>query len=489
MNSSTAMGNKMLCGTERTEKTCSIHWNENIDRPVPSGETLLTIACQDGHQMELLQRLLKEGASVNKVNRNGNSPLHVAIRERNEEAVDILLEYEADVNARDTSGLTPLHLACVVQNKTLVLKLLKAGSNPDGILDGKYYVSTPLMTAAENKDLEIATLLLEKGAQVDQRDWWQNTALLKAVQCGSKELVQLLLDNGADPNVCNRFGGSALHYATIADYCEISRLLVDAGCHLLYMPGTDKDSSYRYSPLAAAIHRDCFQCFCYFLAKGAEINGEDLKRKTPLVYALSNRAWDCNNYHYRYVPRCFHGTNPPTIDSTRLRFVQELIQRGANLYTAWDYVIWQIRHSFVMAEDEAAIILCIRAMGFVHNEGFKVETFFRTLCLSCQQQAMWVLYLAGFTPSVEDANIALNRLRQTQDEFLTTEDWDHWNILKDYPHPLKWLPQVANKPRTLRNLAAIKVRESLSLNVISQVGLLQLPKPLESLVTLESYNL
>ncbi|ELU04394.1 hypothetical protein CAPTEDRAFT_114897, partial [Capitella teleta] len=247
------MGNKLLCGgvTDRLhDKSLTVRWHENIDRPVPSGETLLTIACQDAHQEELLQKLLREGASVNKVNRNGNSPLHVAIRERNEEAVDLLLEYQADVNVRDTSGLTPLHLACV------------------------------------NKDLAIATLLLEKGANVDQRDWWQNTALLKAVQCGSEDLVKLQLQHNADPNVCNRFGGSALHYATIADYCAISRLLVDAGCHLHTQPGSDKDSSYRYSPLAAAIHRDCFDCFCFFLDRGAEVNGEDVKRKTPLVYSL-----------------------------------------------------------------------------------------------------------------------------------------------------------------------------------------------------------
>jgi len=51
-------------------------------------------------------------------------------------------------------------------------------------MDGKFYVSTPLMAATENDDQALAVILLGHRADVNKRDWWQNTALLKAVQVG-----------------------------------------------------------------------------------------------------------------------------------------------------------------------------------------------------------------------------------------------------------------------------------------------------------------
>lgn len=476
------MGNAMLCVNDRTHVSKCVHWNESINQPVPSGETLLTIASQTCNS-ELAQRLISQGANVNQANQNGSMPLHVAIRSHSEDVVNILLDSGADTNARDRSGLTPLHLACVTRSKEILKRLLKCGSNPEGVMDGKFYVSTPLMAATENGDRHLAEILLRHGADVNKRDWWQSTALLKAVQVGSIELVELLLRNGADPNVENRFGGSALHYATIANHCQITRMLVMKGCPANPVgrhssDGRGKETIVKHSLLAASIHRDCYDCFRFFLSHGAEVNGEDMKRKTPLIYAVTNRAWDCNNNHHRPVPQCLHSDNPMSVDSTRLRFAMELIDRGAKLRPAWECVIWQMRNLYVNAADRDAILLCVRAMGFIHREDFKVETFYRTMALSRQWDALWLLYLAGFDLTEECLAIAINMVKLIRQAIDPVPDDS--NLMPDI-----WMPSLLYKPRTLKNLCVIKIRECLPDNVIYHCQRMRLPKLLKLMITLD----
>ncbi|ESO01238.1 hypothetical protein HELRODRAFT_133683, partial [Helobdella robusta] len=120
--------------------------------------------------LTLATQLISLGANINQQNISGDTPLHVAIRKKHTRLVNLLLECGADVNIRDRSGLTPLHFACVYGTYKIVEKLLNAGSYPNGISDNKYYVSTPLMIATENRKKEIAELLLERGADVDKKD-------------------------------------------------------------------------------------------------------------------------------------------------------------------------------------------------------------------------------------------------------------------------------------------------------------------------------
>ena len=183
------MGNSISCVNERStkskhvSKTIIIHNGKAcINRTVPSGETLLTIAAHNG-DLQLATYLIAQGAKVDQQNANGTSSLHVAIQARHEHILDLLLNCGVDVNAVDRCGFTPLHLACIQKYSSAVQKLLEAGSLPNGIPDNSnHYLSTPLMATVENDDLPMTEILLRSGAEVDKRDWWMNTALLKAVQ-------------------------------------------------------------------------------------------------------------------------------------------------------------------------------------------------------------------------------------------------------------------------------------------------------------------
>lgn len=73
---------------------------------------------------------------------------------------------------------------------------------------------TPLVYAAREDCLECAKILVEAGANVNQRTKYGWTALLTATQNRHYKLGQYLLDHGADPNIPNNGGWSPLYLAT-----------------------------------------------------------------------------------------------------------------------------------------------------------------------------------------------------------------------------------------------------------------------------------
>jgi ankyrin repeat protein len=84
-----------------------------IDQLV-NGYTPLYAAARNGH-LEIVQALLKAGASVNKANHLGETPLYIAAENGHVKIVRTLIEAGADVNVPDNKGLTPLQAARTYQ--------------------------------------------------------------------------------------------------------------------------------------------------------------------------------------------------------------------------------------------------------------------------------------------------------------------------------------------------------------------------------------
>ena len=87
----------------------------------------------------------------------------------------------------------------------------------------------PLVLATYLQQPEIATLLLEKGANINARDGAGNTALMGVVFKGDKGLTALLIDKGASINLQNYSGATALIYAVSYGHHDIVRLLIEKG--------------------------------------------------------------------------------------------------------------------------------------------------------------------------------------------------------------------------------------------------------------------
>eukprot|EP00457_Paulinella_chromatophora_P004852 gb/GEZN01004865.1/.p1 GENE.gb/GEZN01004865.1/~~gb/GEZN01004865.1/.p1 ORF type:complete len:408 (+),score=68.58 gb/GEZN01004865.1/:29-1252(+) len=106
-----------------------------------------------------------------------------------------------------------------------VLKLLEEGADPSWA-DSDDHKRTSLMHAARCGHLDIATLLLQRGAKINSADQSGWTALHCAAYYGQPLIVKLLLEKGADYKLKHKGGMTAQDTAEWNEKHECTRLLV-----------------------------------------------------------------------------------------------------------------------------------------------------------------------------------------------------------------------------------------------------------------------
>lgn len=63
--------------------------------------------------MEIVQLLIKRGASIDSIGLYGEAPIHMAAAEDRVDIAQLLIENGADVNAKTSENWTPLHVAAI----------------------------------------------------------------------------------------------------------------------------------------------------------------------------------------------------------------------------------------------------------------------------------------------------------------------------------------------------------------------------------------
>ncbi len=171
------------------------------------GETPL-MTCAGAGVLDGVKTMLAHGASVNaKENQQDQTALMWAAAEKHPEIVRALVERGADVHAR--SRLVPLPEPFIIPTNSVF------GSNyPQTTYFPKSAGGfTALLFAAQQGEMESARILLEAGADVNERTEEDGTALVIATASGHEKLSLFLLDKGADPNAKDGYGITPLHYA------------------------------------------------------------------------------------------------------------------------------------------------------------------------------------------------------------------------------------------------------------------------------------
>ncbi|CAN5819491.1 ankyrin repeat domain-containing protein [soil metagenome] len=141
--------------------------------------------------------LLKNGVHPDECDDGLRTALHWAVQEGHIDIIEDLIRHGASLNAIDNDGFTPLAIA-VGENKPSALKcLLNAGASPN-ILNPHDGNGTPLHLACAWGFLEVAKILVD-APQIDinAKDANGRTCLNNAVEAGAKELIDYLLDHGA----------------------------------------------------------------------------------------------------------------------------------------------------------------------------------------------------------------------------------------------------------------------------------------------------
>lgn len=122
---------------------------------------LLHRATKEDNQ-KIVSELLKCGyRNFDAKNQDGQTAVHLACLNSNEDVLKLLLNAGANVNCRDTAGNTPLHYACRNKPANFIKTLISAKSNIQTRNIETGYV--PLHDAAKYGNLEAVQVLLDSG--------------------------------------------------------------------------------------------------------------------------------------------------------------------------------------------------------------------------------------------------------------------------------------------------------------------------------------
>jgi ankyrin repeat protein len=130
----------------------------------------------------------------------------------------------AAANAWAADGFFPLGLACFFRQREAAGLLLENGADVHAAARNGMRV-TGLHAAAAARSVEIARMLLERGADANARQQAGYTALHAAAQHGDAELAELLLAHGADPTLRSEDGRDAAAHAREAGHPELAQRL------------------------------------------------------------------------------------------------------------------------------------------------------------------------------------------------------------------------------------------------------------------------
>ncbi len=182
----------------------------------PGGSTAVTAlhyAVHVGHE-DVAALLVEAGADLDARNDEGRTALHDAIENGRVQTHELLLERGAEVDVCAAAILGHIDDLRAMLDRDVEL----ANDRTTGL--------SPLGWAAYGNQADVAELLLDRGARMDDKE------LFCAAACGHAQVAEVLVRRGADPDEQDERGNTALHVAAAmpftCDATDFVRLLLDA---------------------------------------------------------------------------------------------------------------------------------------------------------------------------------------------------------------------------------------------------------------------
>lgn len=196
----------------------------------------ISAAIARGDVASAISLLEADRSLIQACDRNGATPLHIAAQAGNRKLIEWLLDRRAKPRKQDMEGLTALDRAALAANPSsgraqsfpaIAKLLLQRGAE-----------MTVRAAVALGDASKVSELVAADPGVLRQINWRNGGLLSLAVKHSQLEIVRLLLDLGADVDERTMLEeleeptlswGSPLWHAALAGYYDISKLLLDRG--------------------------------------------------------------------------------------------------------------------------------------------------------------------------------------------------------------------------------------------------------------------
>jgi ankyrin repeat protein len=156
----------------------------------------------------------------------GKIALHYAVLGKHKSSIQLLIQSGANINHFSTTDRTPVHLAIENSLVDILEYLLSYNLNQDNIDIGLNY-------AVRKNNLEMVKMLLTRKANVNYSSRSTDPALYLAVDSRNISIASVILESGADVNQKVFVSGNrAIHAAVFNNDIAMTELLIQHGADL-----------------------------------------------------------------------------------------------------------------------------------------------------------------------------------------------------------------------------------------------------------------
>lgn len=308
--------------------TVKVEENISIDS---NGNTPLMIAIQK-NQIDTVKKELSDSryndnnnALLNHTNFNCETALHIAVRNRSETIVKLLLDNRIEKDTKNIAGSTALHIATKNGDVAIVKMLVDAKCDINAVDENG---ATALVLAAKIGNKNLVEYFIEKGADIQKTDFYGKTykdyyatdketekraenpveekrkisignttgrkyvvvfgsskdPVIQAVKDRNRSKLESLIAEGQGLDTPDSFGNTALMYAVNMENGYLINCLLANGAN------ASASNIYGQTPLHCAVSKLNASIISMLCSAGAGINMIDNDRNSPLVVAIKFRS-------------------------------------------------------------------------------------------------------------------------------------------------------------------------------------------------------
>jgi len=194
--------------------------------------------------------------------------LHEAVKKNSISEINSLIEKGVDINAKNQNNATPVDVALCNGYYEVAKLLIEKGAKVDeaAVFNGQTVLQRVICIATSPNYEETAIFMIKKGYSINVKDDLGKTSLHYAAEIRFTEISRLLIEKGVDVNAKDNAGNTPLHNAATNNCIEIAKLLIEKGADI------NAVSQSGNSPLNNAIKRNHTEMIKLLESKNAKIN-------------------------------------------------------------------------------------------------------------------------------------------------------------------------------------------------------------------------